>query len=197
MTFHVEPSEKPCSRCGQPRAQGYHSYCRICRNQYAREHRPKRREMTEEARRRANCRSYTKTLIARGTLIPQPCEDCGAMKVQAHHDDYSKPRQVRWKCKNCHRRHHREHGAIPGVTRPYEPVPRKAAQHPLDPLPCSKCGKQRRHGSRYCHECHRVYMKDWRAKQKEMLATMEQHLRELQADEGKSVMRDAAPSVTR
>jgi hypothetical protein len=37
-------------------------------------------------------------------LIRQPCEVCGDPKSQAHHDDYSKPLDVRWMCF----RHHRE-----------------------------------------------------------------------------------------
>ena len=46
--------------------------------------------------------------IRDGKLIRQPCEDCGATKSQAHHDDYAKPLDVRWKCARCHARHHRE-----------------------------------------------------------------------------------------
>lgn len=41
-----------------------------------------------------------------GKLLPEPCEVCGAVKVDAHHDDYSKPLQVRWLCRLHHRAHH-------------------------------------------------------------------------------------------
>ncbi len=38
---------------------------------------------------------------------PKYCEQCGAeAKVDAHHDDYSKPIEVRWLCKFCHRKVH-------------------------------------------------------------------------------------------
>lgn len=39
-------------------------------------------------------------------LKKQPCEKCGAVKVQAHHDDYSKPLEVRWLCVPHHNEHH-------------------------------------------------------------------------------------------
>lgn len=49
-----------------------------------------------------NCRAYTHVYIKRGKLIPQPCEVCGNPEVQSHHDDYSKPLQVRWLCRVHH-----------------------------------------------------------------------------------------------
>jgi ribosome-binding protein aMBF1 (putative translation factor) len=39
-----------------------------------------------------------------GRLVPEPCEVCGTETVEAHHDDYDKPLEVRWLC----RRHHSE-----------------------------------------------------------------------------------------
>lgn len=44
--------------------------------------------------------------IKRGELTRQPCEVCGDPKVDAHHDDYSKPLDVRWLCRKHHRLHH-------------------------------------------------------------------------------------------
>jgi hypothetical protein len=38
-----------------------------------------------------------------GRLVKQPCEVCGALKVEAHHDDYSKPLDVRWLCNSHHK----------------------------------------------------------------------------------------------
>lgn len=39
-------------------------------------------------------------------LTRQSCERCHAEKTQAHHDDYSKPLDVRWLCAPCHAAHH-------------------------------------------------------------------------------------------
>jgi len=43
--------------------------------------------------------------IRDGKMERLSCEVCGA-KAQAHHDDYSKPLDVRWLCFKHHREHH-------------------------------------------------------------------------------------------
>ncbi len=38
---------------------------------------------------------------------PSQCESCGVKaKLDAHHEDYSKPMEVRWLCRFCHRKEH-------------------------------------------------------------------------------------------
>ena len=44
--------------------------------------------------------------IAKGVLIRQPCERCGKEKTDAHHPDYSKPLEVVWLCRSCHKKEH-------------------------------------------------------------------------------------------
>ncbi len=45
--------------------------------------------------------------LAHGELTRHPCEVCGSTeRMCAHHDDYSKPLDVRWLCERHHRRLH-------------------------------------------------------------------------------------------
>lgn len=44
--------------------------------------------------------------LAKGTLVRQPCETCGKHKTDAHHPDYSKPLEVVWLCRSCHKKEH-------------------------------------------------------------------------------------------
>lgn len=41
-----------------------------------------------------------------GRLLRQACEICGAKQVHAHHEDYSKPLEVKWLCSTHHAEHH-------------------------------------------------------------------------------------------
>ncbi len=44
-----------------------------------------------------------------GLLVPESCEQCGSTEnIDAHHDDYSKPLEVRWLCRSHHKRLHTE-----------------------------------------------------------------------------------------
>lgn len=45
--------------------------------------------------------------IRDGKLARQPCEVCGEANAHAHHDDYSKPLDVRWLCTTHHAEWHR------------------------------------------------------------------------------------------
>jgi hypothetical protein len=49
----------------------------------------------------------TRNAIRDGKLIRKPCEVCGEVRAQAHHDDYGKPLDVRWLCTTHHTEWHR------------------------------------------------------------------------------------------
>jgi hypothetical protein len=52
-------------------------------------------------------RSRVSSAVRDGRLIKRPCVTCGAIKVEAHHPDYSRPLEVIWLCSQ----HHRELGS--------------------------------------------------------------------------------------
>lgn len=48
------------------------------------------------------CRELCAYAIKSGKLTRRPCEKCGTAKSEAHHEDYSKPFDVQWLCRQCH-----------------------------------------------------------------------------------------------
>lgn len=59
-----------------------------------------------------NAHALVTRAIKEGRLVrPQRCEKCGKRrKTVAHHEDYSKPLEVKWLCYSCHRSWHAENG---------------------------------------------------------------------------------------
>lgn len=56
---------------------------------------------------RVSARNQVNAAVLSGWLEPQPCADCGNPdKPQAHHEDYSRPLDVVWLCRSCHRAKH-------------------------------------------------------------------------------------------
>lgn len=95
-----------CSKCGNEKQGSYlkESYCGPCKIARKKELRPSR---NEEQIFKEGVRRITWLKIREGMLIRQPCEVCGNEKVEAHHDDYFKPLEVRWLCKLHHQEHHK------------------------------------------------------------------------------------------
>lgn len=48
--------------------------------------------------------------LKNGLIKKGKCEICESFEVEAHHDDYSKPLDIRWFC----RKHHRAHDVATG-----------------------------------------------------------------------------------
>ena len=117
--FHRRNSSKDRLRC----------HCKLCQqaaNKAWREANKERTCATEKAWREANpdrvkakharkkkrwpekvaARNAVIHAVVAGKLIRQSCEICGSSEVHGHHDDYSKPLEVRWLCLKHHTEHH-------------------------------------------------------------------------------------------
>ena len=46
--------------------------------------------------------------VKAGEVTKLPCNICGEVNVQGHHEDYSRPLEVIWLCCSCHKRLHTE-----------------------------------------------------------------------------------------
>lgn len=119
-------------KAGKPHGRGYR--CRPCaaarvrryyrahpdeRRAYAKKResalgpRPRKRPTHAENKARAPDRTIAHWKVANaikgGTLVrPSTCEKCGDTgRIHAHHDDYSKPLNIRWLCHDCHMAVHR------------------------------------------------------------------------------------------
>jgi len=107
---------------------GLYAYCRPCsRTRTSAAQRKKRSdpnyraaELAYQNRRYREDAGYRARKIARsramhaavfGRLDVNPCERCGAINAEMHHDDYSKPLDVRFLCRPCHLAEHRKPAA--------------------------------------------------------------------------------------
>lgn len=62
-----------------------------------------RRDYADQAR----AHDAVRRAIKRGELTRQACERCASTdRVEAHHDDYGKPLDIRWLCDPCHKQEH-------------------------------------------------------------------------------------------
>lgn len=112
---------------------GYIGKCKTCNKQDVKDNYAKRREQYSEYEAKRNQdpdrkerkRGYEKkhrernpdkakaryavgNAVRDGLLKRLPCEVCGNPKSQGHHDDYSKPLDVRWLCFTHHREYHKQ-----------------------------------------------------------------------------------------
>lgn len=114
---------KQCSKCGEVKpvtefyvdgthGDGRATQCRSCRAAYYKKWQKTRqgRAVTKKKSdkryykdaEKSRARSIAKTAIYDSKLTRQPCEVCGALKVEAHHKDYSQPLEVTWLCNKHH-----------------------------------------------------------------------------------------------
>ena len=76
---------------------------KVRRAEQAKERRKHPLEQTKSLARR-----IVRSALERGELERQPCEVCGHVKVDAHHEDYLWPLEIRWLCRQHHTDLHRK-----------------------------------------------------------------------------------------
>lgn len=101
-----------CNECNNARLREYYARnpekLRAYKAAYGREHPWMRSFDRNEASLAKNARQKVCHAIKSGGLVKGVCEVCGSEDSRAHHDDYSKPLEVRWLCPLHHKALHRE-----------------------------------------------------------------------------------------
>ncbi len=66
------------------------------------------KEWAEDNPEKVVAQNTLKTQIRNGNIVrPNTCSFCGDVSVVAgHHEDYTKPLEVEWLCRSCHKRVH-------------------------------------------------------------------------------------------
>lgn len=91
--------------------------CGPCRAEQSRDYRRVENAKTNAASKRWGDSNKEKTIAIRAVnhmirskrWTRQPCEICGTTAtIDAHHDDYSRPLDVRWLCRQHHKQRHAE-----------------------------------------------------------------------------------------
>lgn len=129
--WQIAKSDLECDPCRRTRQSNYREKRKAAGNpvvsgrmprEYHRDYESRYLSNPENIERRnALMRSYTesghlaehrkarrdvRTAIQSGLMVRQPCQVCNTSPAEAHHDDYSKPLNVRWLCHKHHAEHH-------------------------------------------------------------------------------------------
>jgi hypothetical protein len=79
---------------------------------YRREHPEKNREKNNKWKKNNRdkylAHKAVEYALVTGRLVKEPCCRCGCDQAHAHHDDYSKPLEVMWLCREHHIERHQE-----------------------------------------------------------------------------------------
>lgn len=108
-------------KCGNEIAKYSNYLCTKCATKWRKEYFLKNpdkkiiQKRADEKRRYSTIDSYkifarqtVRNALRRRIIEKLPCEICGAIESEAHHDDYLKPLDVRWLCRDHHVEHHNE-----------------------------------------------------------------------------------------
>jgi hypothetical protein len=110
--------EKPCRNCGVTKplddfyrsrqaSDGRQSWCKACMSIRTRNPAATRRHTAKWKREnpdKERAHQAIKRALRHGVVVrPDVCESCKErVEPHAHHDDYTKPLDVRWLCRGCH-----------------------------------------------------------------------------------------------
>lgn len=99
-----------CDRCGksfwQFKSEQSRKFCSaFCGNESRKAH-------PEKKRQKVVARTLANWALVKGEINRQPCEVCGSKTAEMHHDDYSKPLDVRWLCFKHHTELHVQRGDL-------------------------------------------------------------------------------------
>ena len=124
---HVKKHITGLCPCGAERGPRQKYYCLPCKATVSREFRAAHKipkcdqevlDLQKQARNayqevKRSVRKITHYHIKTGKLIRQPCEVCNSNeKAEAHHDDYTKPLDIRWLCRAHHLEHHKNESKV-------------------------------------------------------------------------------------
>ena len=101
MVRNLDGLETRCRQCNKARVRSI----RDKTPGYNKEHSRKFRE--QHPQKRAAHLAVARALRA-GTLTKLPCSVCGNTKSESHHEDYTKPLEVIWFCRQHHAAHHEQ-----------------------------------------------------------------------------------------
>ena len=64
--------------------------------------------ISPRAKEKKDAQNILHAAVRYGKIKKQNCQECGSPNTDGHHDDYSRPLEVRWLCRNCHMKLHRK-----------------------------------------------------------------------------------------
>lgn len=110
--------DKICSITDCDRPHEAHGLCHRHYKAKRRRDNPKVKEARKEERKKyrqkpenklkAKCHNTLNRAILKGEIKRQPCEICNEPNAEGHHDDYTKPLEVKWLCEEHHREYHNQ-----------------------------------------------------------------------------------------
>lgn len=105
-----------CKNCSKKdtkknRSKNIEHYREYDRKRGNRQHKDYCRQYRAKYPNKYKAHTVTGNAIRSGNLFPMKCEVCSTDKdIHGHHDDYSKPLNVRWLCAAHHKQWHVENG---------------------------------------------------------------------------------------